>query len=158
MSIIIKKDNKSPLHFHILSYMRSADGRALSLKNIYSLLSGSDGLKTDEFQIIQMEEWLLFSPFNAMAAPLPHYRLHPPPPPSICVSLPRNCLFTWAKNKSCDWGQLYRSCITYGSVCFYFHFSAGKKSHAPLLSSPCVRVGSQASSKQGSQFCHVSHL
>lgn len=70
-------------------------------------------------------------PFNAMSAPLPHYWLYPPPPPSICVSLQRNCLFTWAKNKSCDWGQLYRSCITYGSICFYFHFSAGKKSQSP---------------------------
>lgn len=62
--------------------MRSADGRALSLKNIYSLLSGSDGLKTDEFQIIQMEEWLLFSPFNAMPAPPP-----PLPTPSSPSSL-----------------------------------------------------------------------
>lgn len=59
-----------------------------------------------------MEEWLLFS-FNATPAPSPI-------PLSLCVSLCREtaCSHELKINHVTERGQLYHSCITYGSVCF----------------------------------------
>lgn len=58
--------------------------------------------------------------------PLPHRWLHPSPLAlafSLCVFLQRNCLFTWAKNKSCDWERPTVPFMHYLWTCFlFFHF------------------------------------
>ena len=93
----------------------------------------SDGTtikKTDEFQIIQMEEWLLFS-FNAMPAPSPMAD-------SLSLSLSLSaekretaCSHELKINHVTEPGQLYRSCITYGRVCFSSIFLKKKRALVP---------------------------
>lgn len=97
-----------------------------------------------------MEEWLLFSS-NTTPAPSPiadSISL----PLRLCVSFCREtaCSHELKINHMTERGQLYRSCITYGSVCFFFHFSWGKK-EPQSPSRYCVGVGSQAKKKKSSQ-------
>lgn len=66
-----------------------------------------------------------------------------PPPPSLtpslflsrCVFLQRNCLFTWAKNKSCDWVRPTVPLMHYLWKCLLFLplFFRRKKSPSPWV-------------------------
>lgn len=99
-----------------------------------------------------MEEWLLFS-FNTPPAPSPI---------ADCISLPLRLCVSFCRETACshelkinhmtERGQLYRSCITYGSVCFFFHFSSGKK-EPQSPSRYCVGVGSQAKKSSQHERC-----
>lgn len=69
---------------------------------------------TDDFQIIQMEQWLLWDSFNATQAPPPSLT----PSPSLPICSETACSHKLKINCVTERGQLYCSCITYGSVCF----------------------------------------
>lgn len=75
---------------------------------------GHSRKKTDDFQIIQMEQWLLWDSFNATQAPPPSLT----PSPSLPICSETACSHKLKINCVTERGQLYCSCITYGSVCF----------------------------------------
>lgn len=64
-----------------------------------------------------------------------------PPPPSLTASPSLSASVSFCRETACshelkinhmtERGQLYRSCITYGSVCFFFHFPGEKRAPVP---------------------------